>query len=118
MIMMVGTMLSWGIMPVAERPLVLPVLPITWLALAWLGLLGSCVAYLLFFYLLNAWGPTRTTVVTYVFPVVGLVLGIVFLQETMDWQLGIGSLLVMAGIGVVNLKPHLEMPSMAFSGDK
>jgi drug/metabolite transporter (DMT)-like permease len=118
MIVLVGGAVVWGITPVVERPLVLPALPITWLALAWLGLLGSCLAYLLYFYLLNAWGATRTTVVTYVFPVIGLALGILFLHETLDWRLAVGSLLVMAGIGVVNLKPRLAAMPVAYSGDK
>src|SRR3970282_2881943 len=77
-------------------------LPLTWVALAWLGLLGSCLAYLLFFYLINSWGPTRASLVTYVFPVIGLVLGIIFLKEVVDWQLVVGPLLVVAGIVVVN----------------
>jgi len=81
-----------------------PRLPLTWFAIAWLGLLGSCLAYLLFFYLINAWGPTRASLVTYVFPVIGLVLGILFLGEVVDWRLIAGSLLIVGGIVVVNLK--------------
>ncbi len=94
----------WLVTPFAEHPIRLPALPITWLALLWLGLLGSCTAYLLYFYLINTWGATRASVVTYVFPVIGLILGIVFLNEAVDLRLVIGSLLVVAGIVVVNLK--------------
>jgi drug/metabolite transporter (DMT)-like permease len=82
----------------------LPALPLTWLALAWLGLLGSCTAYILYFYLINTWGPTRATLVTYVFPVIGLILGIIFLNEQPDWHLIAGSALVVAGILVVNFR--------------
>ena len=67
-------------------------------------MLGSCLAYLLFFYLINAWGPTRASLVTYVFPVIGLILGVLFLRETGDWRLVVGSLLIVGGIGVVNIK--------------
>lgn len=84
----------------------LPTLPITWFALAWLGLLGSCVAYLLYFFLLHNVGPTRTTLVTYIFPVVGLVLGVAFLNESLDLGLAIGALLIIAGIAIVNLRPR------------
>lgn len=42
---------------------------------------------------------------TYIFPVIGLVLGIIFLHEPADWRLLVGSLLIVAGIGVVNLRP-------------
>jgi drug/metabolite transporter (DMT)-like permease len=104
MILIFGALLMSGITPMVERPIVLPTLPITWLALVWLGLLGLCVAYLLFFHLNNVWGPTRASLVTYIFPVVGVFLGIIFLNEVPDWNMAIGSVLVVAGIVVVNLK--------------
>lgn len=91
-----------GFVPSLDAPNHFPTLPITWFAIIWLGVLGSCVAFLLFYYLLNSWGATRTTLVTYVFPVVGLILGIVFLNETMDWRLGVGSVFILSGIVVVN----------------
>lgn len=104
MILIFGALFIGGLTPIVERPLQLPTLPITWLALVWLGLLGLCVAYLLFFYLNNVWGPTRASLVTYIFPVVGMFLGILFLNEMPDWNMVIGSGLVVAGIVVVNLK--------------
>lgn len=96
--------------PTLDAPNHFPTLAITWIAIVWLGLLGSCVAYLLYFYLLNSWGATRSTLVTYVFPLVGLVLGIIFLDETLDWRLAAGSVLVVSGIFVVNLKPRRFLP--------
>ena len=45
----------------------------------------------------GSWGATRAALVTYVFPVIGLMLGIIFLQETADWRLVAGSLLGPAG---------------------
>ncbi len=90
--------------PAAAPLIALPSTWQTWFALAWLGLLGSCVAYLLFFHLINTWGATRASVVTYVFPVIGLILGIVFRGEAVDWRLVVGSLLVVIGIVAVNLK--------------
>jgi drug/metabolite transporter (DMT)-like permease len=104
MILIVASAVMWVVTPVVERPIQLPTQPITWLALIWLGLMGLCVAYLMFFYLNNVWGPTRASLVTYVFPVVGVFLGIIFLNEIPDWSMVIGSALVVAGILVVNLK--------------
>lgn len=104
MVVLFGDIFTWLAVFAAERPLRFPQLPVTWFALVWLGLLGSCVAYLLYFYLINAWGPTRATLVTYVFPVIGLLLGIVFLNEASDWRLLAGSVLIVAGIAVVNLR--------------
>jgi len=117
MVILIADTLLWLTAPIVERPLHVPTLPITWFALAWLGLLGSCLAYLLFFYLINAWGPTRASLVTYVFPVIGLLLGIVFLGEIADWRLMIGSLLVVAGIVVVNLKVRFRPAPVATAAD-
>ncbi len=94
--------LIWTGAVAVEAPNLVPTTSLTWLALVWLGLLGSCVAYLLYFYLLHRIGPTRAPMVTYVFPVVGLVLGVVFLQEEVDWSLIGGAALVVAGILIVN----------------
>jgi drug/metabolite transporter (DMT)-like permease len=89
---------------VFERPVVLPTALLPWIATAWLGLLGSCLAYLLYFSLINAWGATRASLVTYVFPVVGLLLGIVILGEPTDWRLFVGTAMIVGGIVVVNAR--------------
>lgn len=94
--------LVWMITPIAEHPIVLPTLPITWLAVIWLGIMGVSLAYILYFYLLHSVGPTRTVLVTYVFPLVGVILGVLFLGETLDWNLIVGGLMVIGGIVLVN----------------
>lgn len=102
MVVLIADAISWTAAVLSDRPLALPQTGLTWFALVWLGLLGSCVAYLLYFHLINAWGPTRASVVTYVFPVIGLLLGIIFLHEVADWRLIAGSALVVGGIVVLN----------------
>ena len=105
----------WLLLPAVEAPVRLPSLPITWLALVWLGLLGSCLAYLLYYYLIHAWGPTRATVVTFVIPVVGLVLGILFLHETADWRLLGGAALIVGSIGIINQREREKQSAAARS---
>ena len=100
--LLVADLFIWTGAVAIEAPVMAPTTGLTWFALVWLGLLGSCVAYLLLFTLLHRVGPTRATMVTYVFPVVGLVLGIVFLQEPVTLSLLIGAAMVVAGILVVN----------------
>lgn len=92
----------WGLAPLLEGPLPWNLQNETWFALAWLGLIGSCLAYLLYFYLIHSIGPTRATMVTYTFPVVGIVLGVVFLQEALNAELVLGGGLVLTSLFVVN----------------
>ena len=94
----------WLAVPLTESPFTLPQLPLTWVAILWLGLVGSCIAYLLYYYLLHSVGPTRTTLVTYVFPLVGVALGVIFLNELLDWHLFVGGTMVVGSIAVVNLR--------------
>jgi drug/metabolite transporter (DMT)-like permease len=71
-------------------------------SILWLGLLGSGLAYLAVFRLFAAWGATRTTLVAYLIPVWGIVLGYLVLQEPVDGTIIVGTALVIAGIGLVN----------------
>lgn len=87
-----------------ERNVHLPTTWLPWVAVVWLGLLGSCVAYLLSFTLMNAWGATRASLVTYLMPVVGLLLGSLVLDEPTDWRLLAGTALVVGGIAIVNAR--------------
>jgi drug/metabolite transporter (DMT)-like permease len=73
-------------------------------AVLWLGLLGSFVAFLLFYYLIANLGATVASMVTYLFPVVGVALGVSLLHEVLDARLAIGTGLVLVGIVVVTLR--------------
>ena len=72
-------------------------LPIV-VSLLLLGVLGTGVAYYWYMGILNAWGPTATSTVTYLTPVVGVFLGFVLLGETLSWNAPLGALLVFLGI--------------------
>jgi len=74
------------------------------IALLWLGLLGSFLAFVLLYFLIAHLEATVVTMVTYVFPVVGVVLGVVFLDELLEARLAIGTALVVIGIVVVGLR--------------
>jgi drug/metabolite transporter (DMT)-like permease len=87
-----------------ERPLEAPITPETAFAVGWIGLFGSGLAYLVFFRLLRDWGATRTSLVAYLLPIVGIALGALILQEPIDAGLMIGTALIIGGIGVVNAR--------------
>jgi drug/metabolite transporter (DMT)-like permease len=94
----------WVVALVADGGLILPAELDTFVAVAWLGLLGSFVAYVLYFFLIESIGATLATMVTYIFPVVGVAIGVLLLGERMDARLLIGTSLVLAGIVVVGLR--------------
>ena len=71
-------------------------------SILWLGILGSGIAYLFVFRLFAHWGATRTTLVAYLLPVVGIVLGYIVLAEPVDARLIVGTGLVIAGVALVN----------------
>jgi drug/metabolite transporter (DMT)-like permease len=79
-----------------------PTLTATWIAALWLGLLGTFVAYLIYFNLIQNVGATRATMVTYLLPVFGVALGAIFLREQITLWVILGMALVIAGIYVVN----------------
>ena len=82
-----------------------PAVPIEGLlAVVWLGLLGSGLAYLIFYRLLGRWGPTRVSLGAYLLPVWGIALGWLVLNEQISSGLVLGTALVVAGIAIVNLQ--------------
>jgi len=71
-------------------------------SVVWLGIFGSALAYLGYFRLLSRWGATRTSLVAYLLPVVGIVLGFLVLSEPVDGPIILGTALIIGGIALVN----------------
>jgi drug/metabolite transporter (DMT)-like permease len=94
----------WILALVADGGVIVPRQLDTLVAVAWLGVLGSFIAYILFFFLIENIGATMTTMVTYIFPIVGVAIGVTLLNERMDVRLAIGTALVLVGIVVVGLR--------------
>ena len=67
-------------------------------SLVLLGCLGTGIAYVWNQNTVRAWGPTRASTVTYITPVVGVILGILILGETISWNEPLGALVVFLGI--------------------
>ena len=86
----------------AESPFTLPVRPISYLAFAWLGLLGSFFAAITWYTLLDEIGPSRVSMTTYMFPLVGVLLGTIILREPVDWRVIVGGMMILGAIVIVN----------------
>lgn len=78
-----------------------------------LGLLNTYVAYLLFYWIIDRWGATRATLVTYLMPPVGLALGVIFLDELLDARLVAGTVLIGAGVALVNWRKRANSQRVA-----
>ncbi|BCJ70176.1 hypothetical protein GCM10009779_36680 [Polymorphospora rubra] len=63
-----------------------------------LGGIGTGVAYIWNTRIIQAWGATLASTVTYLTPVVGVSLGIVVLDEPVHWHGPVGAMLVILGI--------------------
>ena len=63
-----------------------------------LGVLGTGIAYIWHINVLRAWGPTNASTVTYITPVVGVLLGVLVLGETFSLNQPLGAALVLVGI--------------------
>jgi drug/metabolite transporter (DMT)-like permease len=100
-----AAVVMWLATLVTEQPVGVPHLGITWAALLWLGILGSGLAFMLAFYLVHEIGPTRMSMVSYLFPLGGVILGVTFLHEPLTWQLITGGVLIIASLAIANGQP-------------
>ncbi len=97
-----GLLVTGSLAFATEAPLAVAWVPESLFAVFWLGLLGSGLAYLSYFRILQHWGATRTSMVAYLLPVVGILLGAVVLSEAVSWTTLLGTALVIGGIALVN----------------
>ena len=85
-----------------------------------LGCLGSGIAYVLNFRVLANSDATTTSTVTYIPPLIAVIVGAIFLDEHITWNQPIGGVLVVAGAaiaqGVLHLPKRSKVRSQRDSG--
>jgi drug/metabolite transporter (DMT)-like permease len=80
------------------------------LAMIALGLVCTSLAYLLYFHLIHAVGPVRTSMVTFLIPPFGILWGWIFLDEHIRPSMLIGLVLILASIKLVSLPSSVKDP--------
>jgi drug/metabolite transporter (DMT)-like permease len=65
-----------------------------------LGALGTGLAYLLNYRLIQDEGATTASTVTYLLPIVAVILGAIVLSEPITWNLFAGTAIVLAGVAI------------------
>lgn len=68
------------------------------LSIVALGVLGTGVAYVWYTRVMRDWGAARASTVTYLTPVVGVLLGVLVLGEGVHWYEPVGGAVVICGI--------------------
>ncbi len=76
-----------------------------------LGLACTAAAFVLFFALIAAWGPTRATLITYVNPAVAVVLGVAFLGESFGVGTAVGFFLILGGCWLATRRSRAVAPT-------
>jgi drug/metabolite transporter (DMT)-like permease len=98
-----------GLTALLAIPVAAPALPSWHLALPStaaviaLGVGGSGLAYLLYYYINNSLGPVRATGVTILVPMTAVLWGVVLLGETLSLPIVIGMVVILAGIVLTNV---------------
>jgi len=98
----------WGIFPLLTLGAVLEGDPfdhrwsmLSALALAYLALIGSVLAFLLYFWLVTKMEVTKTMLISLVTPVTALLIGWLALDERLSWRVAAGSVAILAGIWLI-----------------
>jgi len=92
-------------LPVAAPSL--PSLHFAWVsmgAVIALGVDGSGIAYLLYYYSMNTLGAVRATGVTFVVPITAVFWGVVLLHESLSVSVVVGMIVILGGVVLTNLR--------------
>ena len=75
--------------------------PIAFVALLYLAVVGSVVAFLLYYWLVHHMDVTNTMLIALVTPVVAVILGMLVLNEKLMWRTLFGGAMIVSGIGLI-----------------
>jgi drug/metabolite transporter (DMT)-like permease len=98
---------------VAGDTFVLPTLRATWLALAYMVVIGSGVVFILWVYVLKRWKASRAAYNFVLLPLITLIFSSWILDERIGVDLAFGGLLVLAGVYIGALRPQAENADVA-----
>ena len=73
-------------------------------ALLYLAVVGSVIAFMLYYWLVHNMDVTKSMLIALVTPVVAVIVGMIVLHEELNWRTVIGGALIMSGIGFIVVK--------------
>ena len=71
------------------------------LSLAYLVIVGSVIAFALYYWLVRRMDVTKTMLIALVTPVVAVILGMIVLHERLNWRLFAGGACIISGLGLI-----------------
>lgn len=77
-----------------------------WLALLYLGIIGTVVAFVWYYDAIRKIGPTRTSIFNNLVPVFAVIFSVLILHEKVSWYTWVGGAMVIGGVLFVNLRLH------------
>ena len=83
---------------IVEQPWNLAPGMITWAAILGLSVISTSLAYIIYFRILATSGPTNLLLVTFIIPVIAILLGVMVLGEKLGWNVFGGMTLIFLGL--------------------
>jgi drug/metabolite transporter (DMT)-like permease len=84
--------------------------PMAVMALLYLAVVGSVIAFLLYYWLVLNMDVTKSMLIALVTPVVAVLLGMIVLNEEFGWRTLAGGAMIMLGIAFIVLKRNRYQP--------
>lgn len=117
-----ATQMTFGLIPILIVGLLWEGNPLSFrwtkmalVCLLYLAIVGSVIAFILYYWLVQHMDVTKSMLIALVTPVTAVILGMIVLNEQLDWRTVAGGVLVLSGIALVVIrrqkKEQLEFAS-------
>lgn len=116
-IVLISAMIMLPLAMLLHNPASLNLTPESIIAVLVLGVLGTALPELLFYRLVASAGPTFYALINYLIPVWALMMGALFLGERPEWNAYAALALILAGIGVSQLRARPWLSAKTEPGD-
>lgn len=118
-----GAQMVFGLIPLLAAGLILErgAFEFRWTMLAlvcllYLAIVGSVIAFLLYYWLVQHMDVTNTMLIALVTPVIAVIVGMVFLNEELNWRLLVGGLMIISGIGLIVVRRRKKVEPETVGG--
>src|ERR1044071_7114146 len=91
-------------LPLEGNPFRLHWTPMAVIAMLYLAIVGSVIAFLLYYWLVLNMDVTKSMLIALVTPVVAVILGMILLDEEFGWRTLAGGAMIMLGIGFIVIR--------------